>query len=707
MYFDQHNYNEAKQYFTQAVELQVNSPATADATYGLALLNMQKGQYESVREVLRSIIRDYPNFQKRPELHFMLAQANDFLWRKTEWPGDKEKNDSEYLQRALDHYEQAIERRSKHQEIAGLSLGKLYYEMERIEEALPYLQRASQTANLDKKDAFEVNYLLGTIYLQIKQEPETAKTYFEGALKRSAKQELLADLYRQLGNIYTTQGDDDLAVERYEKALSYYQTEESEDLLEILVNLSELKYRHHWIKAAIEYAERGRQIPSDSKDTTRRLLKVLAEGYADTKEYEKAAEYEEQYFKTVKEPTQKAESLLRLGTIYEHQEQNKQATNTYRKGLKFAKRNLESSKLNAAIGRLYIHENRLNQAVNHLKEAAEFATEDETHTAFVYRLLGECYTKRRETEKAVEAYGTIIAKHAESNEEPLARQELKNFQKQLKKEIQEIEHAQRSEDIEQQMKAGDADEQERLLEMIEDILDEKGFFERLKEGLAKTHTGFVTKIEELLAGQTTVDDELIENLEEVLILSDLGVATSQRIIESIQESVERKELQKPAQIKQHLKREVQSILAGHEKTIAVNQAKPFFILVIGVNGTGKTTTIGKMASKFKAQGKKVLLVAGDTFRAAAIEQLEIWGERAGCDVIKHASGSDPSAVMYDAVNAARSRNVDVVIADTAGRLHTKKNLMEELKKMVRVISREMPGAPHEIKGLYTLLSKIN
>jgi fused signal recognition particle receptor len=293
-------------------------------------------------------------------------------------------------------------------------------------------------------------------------------------------------------------------------------------------------------------------------------------------------------------------------------------------------------------------------------------------------------------------YGTVIAKYPDSTEEPTAREALKRFRKQFKKEIQERERAQRAEDTQIPSKANDTEELERLTELVNDVLDEKGFFQRLKEGLAKTHLSLVSKIEELLANRSRVDDEFIEDLEEVLILSDLGVATTQRIVESLQEKVKRKELEDPAQVKYHLKREVQEILQGSEKTLELDRTQPFVILVIGVNGTGKTTSIGKMASKFKALDKEVMLVAGDTFRAAAIEQLEVWGERTGCEVVKHTSGADPSAVMYDAMQAAKSRNIDVVIADTAGRLHTKKNLMEELKKIVRIISRELPGAPHEI-----------
>lgn len=226
--------------------------------------------------------------------------------------------------------------------------------------------------------------------------------------------------------------------------------------------------------------------------------------------------------------------------------------------------------------------------------------------------------------------------------------------------------------------------------------EKKGFFQRLKEGLLKTRQGFIERIDQLIAGKRKIDDALLAELEEVLITSDLGVKTTQELLRNVTIKVQRKELEDADLLKKNLKEQMGQILSQQEKPLDISQASPFVIMVIGVNGTGKTTTIGKMAQKFKSQGKSVLLVAGDTFRAAAIEQLEIWGQRVGCEVIKQKSGSDPSAVVFDALQAAQRRHVDVVIIDTAGRLHTKVNLMEELKKVKRVISRQIPGAPHEV-----------
>ena len=696
MHFEHHEYNEAKQRFTQVVEFQTDPLVTADAHYGLALIAQHAGHSEQARELLREVLRTCPNFPKRPDVHFALGQTNEALWRNTAWKHEQEKEDSEFLQRAMEHYQQAIERQSQYHPLASFCLGKLHYETNHPEDALSYLRRASTDTALESRYAVEANYLLGNLCRDQRGDLAQAQEYFQIALKKGATPKMLAELYRQLGTISRQQGDDDQAVERLEQALKYYKEEPSEDVLEVLVALGELKYRHHWFKAAVEYGERAQQIPTQAKTMQQRLLKIFAEGYYGIREYAQAEGYEQKYVDGCQDDQEKAASLLRLGTIAEHLNLTEKAANAYRKGLKFATQNQTVSELNGALGRLYLHEDRLNQALKHLKDALAFAGED-ARAAALYSMLGDCHVKRDELEKALEMYGTIIAKYPDSGEEPKAREELKRFRKQFKKEIQEKERAQKAaEDIKKLAKEFDTSELERLTELVDEILDEKGFFQRLKEGLAKTHLSLVGKIEALLAGRKDVDDDLIENLEELLILSDLGVETTQRIITNLQESVKRKELANPAQVKYHLKREVQAILQGSEKILNLEREKPYIILVIGVNGTGKTTTIGKMASKFRALGKDVLLVAGDTFRAAAIEQLEIWGERAGCEVIKHASGSDPSAVIYDAIHAAKSRNIDVVIADTAGRLHTKKNLMEELKKMVRVMAREMPGAPHEI-----------
>lgn len=231
-------------------------------------------------------------------------------------------------------------------------------------------------------------------------------------------------------------------------------------------------------------------------------------------------------------------------------------------------------------------------------------------------------------------------------------------------------------------------------------MDEKkgtfGFFKKLKDGLSKTHKAVTRRIEELTLGKREISRELLDNLEEILITSDLGVSTVDTLMNMIKWRVERKELQDADKLTEVLKEGIYEMLAAHEQPLIISSAvQPYVILTVGVNGTGKTTTIAKMASIFKAKGHTVLLAAADTFRAAAIDQLEIWGERVGCKVIKHKHGADPSAVAFDALKSAQSKNIDILIIDTAGRLHTKAPLMDEIKKVQRIISRELPGAPHE------------
>lgn len=221
-----------------------------------------------------------------------------------------------------------------------------------------------------------------------------------------------------------------------------------------------------------------------------------------------------------------------------------------------------------------------------------------------------------------------------------------------------------------------------------------GFFQKLKDSLKKTKDSFIGKIDSMLGAFTKIDDELFEELEETLIMSDIGVNTSVRICETLRERVKLERVTDPTMIKGMLKDVITEML-GEEQPIDLS-TKPSVILVIGVNGVGKTTTIGKLSYNLKNEGKKVLVAAADTFRAAAIDQLEVWTQRAGVDIIKHKEGGDPAAVVFDALTAAKARDTDVVIVDTAGRLHNKKNLMEELKKISRIVHEKAEGCSLEV-----------
>ncbi|NLK37554.1 MAG: signal recognition particle-docking protein FtsY [Epulopiscium sp.] len=225
--------------------------------------------------------------------------------------------------------------------------------------------------------------------------------------------------------------------------------------------------------------------------------------------------------------------------------------------------------------------------------------------------------------------------------------------------------------------------------------EKKGFFAKLIAGLDKTRKSILGGVDSVLGAFVTIDEDLFEELEEVLVMADIGVETTMNIIENLRKRVKKEKVTQPQDIKSMLIDEITQLLQEETEETTTLQT-PAVILVIGVNGVGKTTTIGKLANNFKSQGKSVLLAAADTFRAAAIDQLEIWGQRSQIDVIKHQENSDPAAVVFDAVNAAKNRNTDVLICDTAGRLHNKKNLMDELKKISKVIDREYPKAHKEV-----------
>ena len=220
-----------------------------------------------------------------------------------------------------------------------------------------------------------------------------------------------------------------------------------------------------------------------------------------------------------------------------------------------------------------------------------------------------------------------------------------------------------------------------------------GFFNKIKEGLKKTRDAVIGQIDSMLKSFTKTDDELFEELEELLVMGDVGVPTAEKICEELKKRVKKEGIKNPNEIHRLLEETVSDMLRGGEELDL--STTPSIILVIGVNGVGKTTTIGKLANHLTKQGKKVILAAGDTFRAAAIEQLEIWADRSHCEIIKQNEGSDPAAVIYDAISAAKARHADVIICDTAGRLHNKKPLMDELAKINRIIDRELPDASKE------------
>jgi len=228
------------------------------------------------------------------------------------------------------------------------------------------------------------------------------------------------------------------------------------------------------------------------------------------------------------------------------------------------------------------------------------------------------------------------------------------------------------------------------------VEQEPSLLERLKSGVQKTRAGLVSRLEDALAGKKEIDADLLDELEYTLISADIGVKTTNDILERIRQQVDRKLVGDAAELRGLIRQHLLEILQSTERPVTHVDEPPAVVMVVGVNGAGKTTSIGKLANRYKAEGRTVLLCAADTFRAAAVEQLEIWGERTATDVIRQQPGADPSAVLFDALQAARARKTDYVIVDTAGRLQTKTNLMAELEKMRRTAGRVIPGAPHEV-----------
>lgn len=228
------------------------------------------------------------------------------------------------------------------------------------------------------------------------------------------------------------------------------------------------------------------------------------------------------------------------------------------------------------------------------------------------------------------------------------------------------------------------------------VPQEPNLLDKLKAGIQKTRAGLVDRVEDIISGKKEIDADLLEELEYTLITADIGVRTTTEVLDRIRQRVDRRLINDSAQLKQLIREHLLEVLQATERPLARVSNPPAVIMVVGVNGSGKTTTIGKLASRFKSEGRSVLLCAADTFRAAAIEQLEVWGQRTSIDVIRQKAGSDPSAVVFDAVQAAKARKSDYVIVDTAGRLHTKDNLMAELEKMRRTATKVVAGAPHEV-----------
>ena len=351
-----------------------------------------------------------------------------------------------------------------------------------------------------------------------------------------------------------------------------------------------------------------------------------------------------------------------------------------------------------------LNEEGLNKEISEEEPSVEAVDEnaeteqaiEETEEVFETEEIAEpVFEKTAEMEVSDEENEENIEETTE--EQPEQAEEIPSDKTETAEETVEEEQPENTEEISDDEENSVVEEPEEtpIEEPAEEEKPKKGFFARLKEGLGKTRKNILGSVDSVLGAFTKIDEDLFEELEEALIMADLGVQTTMDICDTLRKRVKREGVTDPSMIKHMLSEEISEILLeGCEEEFVMPEHT--VLLVIGVNGVGKTTTIGKLASSFKSQGKSVLLAAADTFRAAAIDQLAIWGDRCGVDVIKHEENSDPAAVVFDAANAAKNRKTDILICDTAGRLHNKKNLMEELKKISKVIEREYPQAHKEV-----------
>lgn len=294
-----------------------------------------------------------------------------------------------------------------------------------------------------------------------------------------------------------------------------------------------------------------------------------------------------------------------------------------------------------------------------------------------------------------------VAVSEEAVEEEIAVEEKEEEKEEVKEEtVEAIEEVSLDTSIEEDIQIEEKPQVE-VVEEKEEIVEEEteeakiSLFERLKQGLSKAKQGITDRVDQVLKSYTKVDDELLEEIEEILITADVGVDTTMNIIEKLTDAIKTKKITDPQDVKGELRLIIEEILTNENSTLDVSN-KPTIILMVGVNGVGKTTTIGKLASRYKKEGKKVLIAAGDTFRAAAIDQLEVWAKRSDVDIIKHQEGADPGAVIFDSIKAAKARDIDLLICDTAGRLHNKANLMNELSKVFKIVDREYPEAKKEV-----------
>lgn len=527
--------------------------------------------------------------------------------------------------------------------------------------------------------------LLLTLAQLSEKDPARAQQICEKALEFAEDDADRGRVNVTLARLALKAGDFNRGVEKYEAAARYFQDgASSEDLLAIATELPKAYFEHNQISQAIKEGERA--LASYSLDQRARFVvhDLLAEAYVRNEDLPKAILNRFNATDLAPNAERRAHSLYRLGLLQmrvgEYGSALSHLLDAQESGLLGPTQFAESQ---LATARCYLEERRADDAIRLLSHVLNLGYE-QRRTLRARDLLAEAYMQKELWVKAAEIWGELAAHEADSD-----------LADNAKARIRELRLSIETGSVGVLLSKSD---KETLAALFATALGEKSFFERLQVSLTKTRDNLVGRIEALTKGRTEIDDDLLDDLEEILITSDLGVETTQMILGHLHKMIGKREITKPEEITHYLKGELNRILLEHGSVaLDVTRAHPFVLMVIGVNGVGKTTTIAKLAHRYTKAGKKVLLVAGDTFRAGAIEQLAVWAERIGCDIVRRDEGTDPSAVAYQAMEEARKRtDLDLIIVDTAGRLHTKTNLMEELKKVKRVIAKHYEDAPHEV-----------
>ena len=333
-------------------------------------------------------------------------------------------------------------------------------------------------------------------------------------------------------------------------------------------------------------------------------------------------------------------------------------------------------------------ENQVEEVAQSVEEVENLETEEKVVEAVDFKLSSMEELDTQEEAKSEENENITETDVEETIDEIVEEENNEEIEELVEEIIETIEEDEDTTEKEEVIESN--------LDTVEEVIEEKvSLFNRLKSGLTKAKQGITDKIDAVLNSYTTIDEDLLEELEEILITADVGVNTTMEMIDNLRDAIKSKGLTNPLEVRDELKTLIENMLGEEDSKLNIEPG-PSIILMVGVNGVGKTTTIGKLANRYTKEGKKVLLAAGDTFRAAAIEQLEVWAKRSNVDIIKHQEGADPGAVIFDAVKAAKARKVDVLICDTAGRLHNKTNLMNELGKVFKIVDREYPEAKKEV-----------